>query len=45
MRDRIAAYRVSVRKPDEKRPRRRPGRRWRNIKINLQEIGWGHGLD
>jgi hypothetical protein len=35
-------YRVSVRKPGGKRPLRRPRRRWNdNIKMELQEVGWG----
>jgi hypothetical protein len=37
-------YRVSVGKPDEKRPLRRPRCRWEdNIKLDLQEVecgGW-----
>ena len=33
-------------KPEVKRPLRRPRRRWEdNIKTDLQEVGWGHGLD
>jgi len=40
------AYRVLVGKPEGKRPLGRPRRRWEdNIKTNLQEVGWGHGLD
>jgi hypothetical protein len=40
------AYRVLVGKPDRKRPLERPKRRWNdNIKIHLQEVEWGHGLD
>jgi hypothetical protein len=35
------AYRILVRKPEEKRPRGRPRRRWvDNIKMDLREIGW-----
>jgi len=35
-----------VGKPEVKRPLRRPRRRWEdNIKTDLQEVGWGHGLD
>jgi hypothetical protein len=31
-----------VRKPEGKRPQRKPRRRWvDNIKMNLREIGWG----
>jgi hypothetical protein len=40
------ACKVLVAKPEGKRPLRRLGHRWdNNIKISLQEIGWGHGLD
>jgi hypothetical protein len=39
------AYRILVRKPEGKRPLRRPRRRWVNsIKIDLREIGWD-GMD
>ena len=35
-----------VGKPEVKRPLGRPKRRWEdNIKMYLQEVGWGHGLD
>jgi hypothetical protein len=35
------AYRMSVGKPERKRPLGRPRRRWvDNIKIDLREIGW-----
>ena len=38
-------YRVSVRKPEGKKPRERLRRRWEdNIKIDLQEVGCG-GMD
>jgi hypothetical protein len=44
--ERRDAYKVLVGKPEGKRPLRRPGHRWEdNIKISLQEIGWGLGLD
>jgi hypothetical protein len=34
-------YKVSVGKPEEKRPLLRPRRRWENgIRIDLREIGW-----
>jgi hypothetical protein len=37
-------YRVLMGKPEEKRPLGRPRRRWEdNIKIDLQEVGGGHG--
>jgi hypothetical protein len=39
--ERRSAYRVLVRKPEGKRPLRGPRRRWDNIKIDLQEVGWG----
>jgi hypothetical protein len=46
MGDRRGAYRVLVGKPEGKRPLGRPGHRWEdNIKMNFQEVGWGHGLD
>ena len=40
-------YRVLVGKPEGKRPLGRPRRRCEdNIKMNLQEVGWGgYGLD
>jgi hypothetical protein len=37
-------HRVFVRKPEVKRPLRRPRRRWvNNIKKDLQEVGGGRG--
>jgi hypothetical protein len=40
------AYRVLVRRCEEKRPLARPRRRWENnIKMDLQEAGRGLGLD
>jgi hypothetical protein len=40
------ACRVSVGKPERKRPIGRPRhRREENIKMDLQEVGWGNGLD
>jgi hypothetical protein len=40
------AYRVLVWIPDGKRPLGGNRHRWENdIKMNLQEVGWGHGLD
>jgi hypothetical protein len=42
MEDRRGVYRVSVRKPDGKRPLGRLRCRWKdNIKIGLQEVGYG----
>jgi hypothetical protein len=42
-----SVYRVLVGKPEGKRPLGRPKRRWEdNIKMDLQEVGWGSwGLD
>jgi len=34
-----------VGKPEGKRPLGRPRRRWDNIKMDLQDVGWGRGLD
>jgi hypothetical protein len=35
-----------VGKPEGRRPLGRPRRRWENnIKMDLREFGWGHGLD
>jgi hypothetical protein len=32
-----------VGKPEGKRPLTRPGRRWKdNIKMDIQELGWGN---
>ena len=37
-------YKVLVGKPEGKRPLGRPKRRWEdNIKMDLQEVGWGCG--
>jgi hypothetical protein len=44
--ERRGAYRVLVTKPEGKRPRGRPRRRWEDtIKMNLQELEWGQRLD
>jgi hypothetical protein len=38
-------YKILVGKPEEKRPLKRPRRRWEdNIKMDLREIGFG-GVD
>jgi hypothetical protein len=34
------AYRILVGRPEGRRPLRRPRRRWDNIKMDLQEVGW-----
>jgi hypothetical protein len=39
------AYRILVGRPEGRRPLGRPGRRLDDIKVDLQEVGWGHGLD
>jgi hypothetical protein len=40
--DRRRAYRILVGTPEEKRPLRRPRRKWEdNINMDLQEVGWG----
>jgi hypothetical protein len=42
MRERRGAYRVSVGKPEGKRPLGKTRRRWENkIKMDLQKVGWG----
>jgi hypothetical protein len=46
MGDGRGAYRILVGRPGRRRPLGRPRRRWKdNIKVDLQEVGWGHGLD
>jgi hypothetical protein len=46
MAERRGAYRALVGKPEGRRPLGRPRRRWEdNIKMDLREVGWGHGLD
>jgi hypothetical protein len=43
---RRGTYRALAGKPEGRRPIGRPRRRWEdNIKMDLREIGWGHGLD
>jgi len=45
MGERKDVYKVLVGKPEAKRPRGRPRRRWEyNIKVDLQEVGYG-GMD
>jgi hypothetical protein len=39
------AYRILVERPEGRRPLGRPRHRWEdNIKMDLQEVGWG-GMD
>jgi hypothetical protein len=46
MGEKRGAYRILVWRPEERRPLGRPRRRWEdNIKIDLQDVGWGHGLN
>jgi hypothetical protein len=36
-----AAYKILVGRPEGRRPLRRPRHRWeKNIKMDLQEVGW-----
>jgi hypothetical protein len=45
MEEKRSAYRISVRKPEGKRPLGKPRhRREDNIKVDLREIGWD-GMD
>jgi hypothetical protein len=42
MGEKRGAYRILVRRPEGRRPLRRPRRRWEdNIKMDLQALGWG----
>jgi hypothetical protein len=43
--DKKNAFRILLGNPEEKRPLGRPRVRWDNIKLDLQKVGWGHGLD
>jgi hypothetical protein len=44
MGERRGAYRALVGKPGGRRSLRRPRRRWEdNIKMDIREVGWGHG--
>jgi hypothetical protein len=46
MGDRRGVQRVLTRKPEGKAPLGKPTRRLGdNIKMDIQEVGWGHGLD
>jgi len=44
MEQRRGAYRVLVGRPEGNRPHGRSRRRWENIKINFQEVGWRDGM-
>ena len=44
--ERRGAYKILLGKPERKRPLGRSRRRWEdNINTDLQEVGWGQGLD
>jgi hypothetical protein len=46
MGEKRGGYRILVGRPEGRRPLGRPRRRWEdNIKMGLEEVGWGHGLD
>jgi hypothetical protein len=46
MGEKSGAYRILVGRPEGRQPLGRATRRCEdNIKMNLQEGGWGHGLD
>jgi hypothetical protein len=46
MGERRGVYRVLVGNPNGKRPLERLRSRWEdNIKMDLQEVEWGHGLN
>ena len=38
-------YRILTGRHEGRRPLGRPRNRWEDIKMGLQEMGWGHGLD
>jgi hypothetical protein len=45
MGEKRSAYRILVGRPEGRRPLGRPRRRWEdNIKMDLQDVGWG-GID
>jgi hypothetical protein len=46
MEERRGAYRALMGKPEGRRPLVRPRRRWEdNIKMDLLDVEWGHGLN
>jgi hypothetical protein len=46
MGEKRGAYRILVGRPEGRRSLGRPRLRWEdNIKMDFQEVGWGHGLD
>jgi hypothetical protein len=42
--DRTGAYWNMVGRPEGRRPLGRPRHRWDNIKVDVEEVGWG-GMD
>ena len=44
MGERRGVYRALVGRPEGNRPLGRPRHKWENIKMDLQEVGWGYGL-
>jgi hypothetical protein len=45
MGERRGVYRILVGRPERRRPLGRPRLRWEDhIKMDLQEVGWGHGV-
>jgi hypothetical protein len=46
MEEKTGAYRILEGRPEGRRPLGRPKYRWENnIKRDLQDVKWGHGLD
>jgi hypothetical protein len=46
MGEKRCAYRILMGRSEGRRPLARPRHRWEdNIKMDLEEVGWGHGLD
>ena len=46
MGDRRGTYTVLMTTPEGRKPLERPRREWENnIKMDLQEMGWGHARD
>jgi hypothetical protein len=46
MGERRGAYRVLVGRPQGNKPLERPSRRCKdNIKMDLEDVGWGHELE
>jgi hypothetical protein len=41
MGEKRGVYRILVGRPEAKRPLGRPRHRWEDIKMDIQEVGWG----